>query len=59
MRNAIISDTDGSVEYQTVKLEPTNWLVSICTFFTAFELISKFSKGMACNAEGYQPAQRR
>ena len=27
MRAAVVSDTDGSAEFQKVKLEPQNWCV--------------------------------
>lgn len=30
MRAAVVSDTDGSAEFQKVKLEPQNW----CVFFS-------------------------
>ena len=32
MRAAVISDTDGSVEFQRVKLEPQNW----CAFYLSW-----------------------
>jgi hypothetical protein len=34
MRAVVISDTDGSVEYQKVKLEPQNWCVFTCSLFS-------------------------